>query len=72
MVNAMLLDEFLKEHKAFVKEQRKVQEQAASIAQLKKTIDTVLARLDEHDSKIQCVSDQIKMVQAQEVVLRQP
>jgi hypothetical protein len=72
MVNAMLLDEFLKEHKAFVKEQRKVQEQAATIAQLKKTIDTVLARLDEHDSKIQCVSDQIKMVQAQEVVLRQP
>jgi hypothetical protein len=72
MVNAMLLDEFLKEHKAFVKEQRKVQEQAATIAQLKKTIDTVLARLDEHESKIQCVSDQIKMVRAQEVVLRQP
>jgi hypothetical protein len=31
-----LLDEFLKEHKAFVKEQRKVHEQAATIAQLKK------------------------------------
>lgn len=72
MVNAMLLDEFLKEHKAFVKEQRKVQEQAATIAQLTKTIDTVLARLDEHDSKIQSVSDQIKMAQARQVVLRQP
>jgi hypothetical protein len=72
MVNAMLLDEFLKEHKAFVKEQRKVEEQAATIDQLKKTIDTVLARLDEHDSKMQCVSDQIKMAQAQQVVLRQP
>jgi hypothetical protein len=72
MVNAMLLDEFLKEHKAFVKEQRKVQEQAATIAQLTKTLDTVLAGLDEHDSKIQSVSDQIKMAQARQVVLRQP
>jgi hypothetical protein len=70
MVNAILLDEFWKEHKAFVKEQRKVQEQAATIAQLTKTLDTVLAGLDEHDSKIQSVSDQIKMAQARQVVLR--
>ena len=28
-MNAMLLNEFLKEHKAFVEEQRKVQEQGA-------------------------------------------
>jgi trimeric autotransporter adhesin len=48
-VNAMLLNEFLEEH-------RKVQEQQATIAQLKKTIDTVLARLNEQDSKIQNVS----------------
>ena len=31
-VNAMLLNEFLKEHKAFLNEQRKVQEQGAAIA----------------------------------------
>jgi len=31
-VNAMLLNEFLKEHKAFIEEQRKVQEQEATIA----------------------------------------
>ena len=63
-VNAMLLNEFLKEH-------RKVEEQAATIAQLKKTIDIMLARLDEHDSKIQGVSDQVKMTQARQVVLSQ-
>ena len=64
-VNAMLLNEFLKEH-------RKVQEQEATIARLNKTIDTVLARLDKQDSKIQGVSDQVKMAQAQQIVLGQP
>jgi hypothetical protein len=71
-VNAMLLNEFLKEHKAFVEQKRKLEAQAATIARLTKTLDTVLARLDEHDSKIQSVSDQIKMAQARQVVLRQP
>ena len=64
-VNAMLFNEFLKEH-------RKVEDQAATIAQLKKTIDTMLARLDVHDSKIQGVSDQVQMAQARQVVLSQP
>jgi trimeric autotransporter adhesin len=71
-VNAMLLNEFLKEHKAFVEQKRKLEAQAATIARLTKTLDTVLARLDQHDSKIQSVSDQIKMAQARQVVLRQP
>ncbi len=44
-VNAMLLNEFLKEHKAFVEEQRKVQEQGAAIARLEKQIDVLTARL---------------------------
>src|SRR5215475_3571964 len=35
-VNAMLLNEFLKEHKAFVEQKRKVEEQAVTIAQLTK------------------------------------
>jgi endosialidase-like protein len=71
-INAMLLNEFLKEHKAFVEEQRKVQEQAATIDQLKRALDVVLQRLDEHDLKIQGVSDQVKMSQARQVVLNQP
>jgi Chaperone of endosialidase len=56
-VNAMLLNEFLKEH-------RKVQEQESTIAQLKKEIQTVIARLKEHDSKIQRVSAQIGISKA--------
>ena len=40
-VNAMLLNEFLKEHKAFVEEQRKVQEQGASIARLEQQIEAL-------------------------------
>jgi hypothetical protein len=48
-VNAMLLNESLKEH-------RKVEEQEATIAQLKKGMDVLTARLDEQDSKIQKVT----------------
>ena len=63
-VNAMLLNEFLKEHKAFIEEQRKVREQEATIAQLKKdfgaTIAQLTARLDEQASQIQKVSAQLE------------
>ena len=44
-VNAMLLNEFLKEHKAFVEEQRKVQEQGASIARLEQQIEALTVGL---------------------------
>src|SRR5205823_9556788 len=37
-INAMLLNEFLKEHQAFLEEQHKVQEQEATIAQLKSAV----------------------------------
>jgi trimeric autotransporter adhesin len=75
-VNAMLLNEFLKEHEAFVEEQRKVeqqgrtiQEQEATIGQLRKEMETVVARLKEHDSEIQRVNDQLRMrVPAAQVV----
>ena len=53
-VNAMLLNEFLKEH-------RKVEEQQATIAQLKKDIQTVVAHSKEQDSQIQRVREQVKM-----------
>ena len=52
-INAMLLNEFLKEH-------RIVEEQQATIAQLKKEVATVVARLNEHDSKIQRASNQVQ------------
>lgn len=53
-VNVMLLNEFLKEH-------RRVAEQEATIAQLRKEMKAVVARLEEHDSKIQRVSDELGM-----------
>jgi Chaperone of endosialidase len=56
-VNAMLLNEFLKEH-------RKVQEQEATIAQLKKdfraTVAQLAMRLDEQAAQIQKVSTQLE------------
>jgi Chaperone of endosialidase len=57
-VNAMLLNEFLKEH-------RKVEEQQATITQLKKnfgaTIAQLTARLDQQASQIQKVSAQLEV-----------
>ena len=58
-VNAMLLNEFLKEH-------RKVQEQESTIAQLKEEMETVAARLKEDDSRIQAVSARIEVSKAVE------
>jgi hypothetical protein len=58
-VNAMLLNEFLKEH-------RKVQQQETTITQLKKDMETIVACLKEHDSKIQKVSAQIETGKAVE------
>ena len=60
-VNAMLLNEFLKEH-------RKVEEQEATITQLKKdflaTVAQLATRLDEQASQIQKVSARIEVSKA--------
>jgi precorrin-4 methylase len=53
-VNAMLLNEFLKEH-------RQVQEQKATIAQLKSGMQTLAATVKEQASQIQKVSAQIEL-----------
>src|ERR1700730_8870125 len=70
-VNAMLLNEFLKEHKAFLEEHRTVQElkstvakQKAIIAQQQKGMESVIARLKEQDSKIQKVNEQLELNKA--------
>ncbi|HEY2569179.1 MAG TPA: tail fiber domain-containing protein [Candidatus Udaeobacter sp.] len=56
-VNAMLLNEFLKAH-------RKIQEQEATISELKKETEALVAHSKEQDSKIQKVSDQIEVSKA--------
>jgi septal ring factor EnvC (AmiA/AmiB activator) len=40
---------------------RRIQQQETTIAQLKKEMETVLVRLKEHDSEIQRVGDQVKI-----------
>jgi hypothetical protein len=45
-VNAMLLNEFLKEHRAFIEEQRKVEKLEATVAELKGQIQKVSAQLE--------------------------
>jgi hypothetical protein len=74
-VNAMLLNEFLKERKAFIEEQRKAQEQEAittqlksnavkqeaTIAELKSGIETLTATMKKQASQIQKVSAQLEV-----------
>ena len=69
-VNAMLLNEFIKQHKAFLEQQRKVQEQQAAITQLSSTVaqqqkdfqaivEQLTKRAHEQASQIQKVSAQL-------------
>jgi hypothetical protein len=51
-VNAMLLNEFLKAHKAFIEEQAKVQEQRATIARLEKQIGALNAGLQKVSAQL--------------------
>jgi Chaperone of endosialidase len=65
-INAMLLNEFLKEH-------RKVAEHETTIVELKKQIDTVVAQLQEQAAQIQKVSAQLEMRKsAAKVVVNKP
>lgn len=66
-VNAMLLNEFLKEHRKVEHQSslldhqaRTIQEQEASIAELKKQMETVVVRLKTQDLRIQEVKTQIE------------
>ena len=79
-VNAMLLNEFLKQHKVLVEEQRKLQAQQATMAQLKSTvaqkqkdcqatIAQLAKRADEQASQIQKVNAQLELSkQAPEII----
>jgi hypothetical protein len=65
-INAMLLNEFLKEHK-------KVEEQQASISQLKSEMQIMVAQLKEQAAQIQKVSAQLQVNKpAPQVVVNKP
>jgi trimeric autotransporter adhesin len=59
-VNAMLLNEFLKEHKAFLEEHRKNEEQEKTIAELKSGMTALTATVKEQAAQIQKVSAQLE------------
>jgi uncharacterized coiled-coil protein SlyX len=60
-VNAMLLNEFLKEHRNVQELKSTVAKQEAIIAQQKKGMEAVTARLDEQQAQIQKVSNQLEV-----------
>jgi len=60
-VNAMLLNEFLKEHKAFIEEQRKVEKLEATVAQQHKDFEATVTDLK---GQIQKVSAQLEVSKA--------
>ncbi len=67
-VNAMLLNEFLKEHKTVEEQQTTIGQlksnaakQEATISELKSDLQIVVARLKDQDSKIQEVSAEVEM-----------
>jgi hypothetical protein len=65
-INVMLLNEFLKEHK-------KVEEQQASISQLKSEMQTMVAQIKEQAAQIQKVSAQLEASKpAPQIVANQP
>jgi hypothetical protein len=53
-VNAMLLNEFLKEH-------RKVEEQEATITRLQKGMEAVIARLEKQEAELRKVNNQLEL-----------
>jgi hypothetical protein len=61
-VNAMLLNEFLKEHKAFLEQQRKVQEQGATIARQRKDFEGAIAH---QQKQIEALTAGLRRVSAQ-------
>src|SRR5204862_1072106 len=60
-VNAMLLNEFLKEHRTVQAQSCKIQAQDATIAQLKSGMESLAATVKEQTAQIQKVSAQIEV-----------
>jgi hypothetical protein len=72
-VNAMLLNEFLKEHKKVEEQSCKMQEQEATIAELKSGVKTLAATVKEQAAQIQKVSAQLEFSKpAPQVVSNNP
>jgi hypothetical protein len=78
-VNAMLLNEFLKEHRKVEEQSRKIHEQEATITELKSTVarqqkglQTVTASLEQQAAQIQKVSAQLEASKPAPQVVNNP
>lgn len=70
-VNAMLLNEFLKEHRQVEQQQAAIAQQRqdfeAKIAELKQQVQTLIACVERHNSEIQKINMQVQMSKADKV-----
>ena len=71
-INAMLLNEFLKEHKAFLEEQRKVQEQGATISRLKDELAQQQNAIKAMSAQIQNVSAKVEARRLRQTLVSNP
>jgi len=72
-VNAMLLNEFLKEHKKVEEQHASITELKSTVAQRQKGMEVLTAQLQEQAAQIQKVSAQLEMSKrAAKVVVNKP
>ena len=71
-VNAMLLNEFLKEHRKVEEQDRKMQRQETTIAELQSEIKALSARLDKQVAQIQKVSAPVQLPNLPRVAVNIP
>ena len=71
-INAMLLNEFLKEHRRGGEQDRKIQEQKTTIAELRCEIHALAARVNEQASQLQKVSAWIETSKAKPQFAQNP
>jgi len=63
-INAMLLNEFLKEHRKGEEQDRKIQQQQTTIAELRSEIQALAARVNEQASELWKVNAQLQITNA--------
>ena len=71
-INAMLLNEFLKEHRKGEEQDRKIEEQQTTIAELKAEMKTLAATVNEQASQLRRVSAQLEMANPAKMIAENP
>src|SRR6476646_6239762 len=71
-INAMLLNEFLKEHRKGEEQDRKIEEQQTTIAELKAEMKTLAATVNEQASQLRKVSAQLEMANPAKMIAENP